>query len=306
MKNILILLALISLTSCVTKQKKESNKTAKPVIDTVQYKLKGFNNGIKLELYGNKHFKYHFYSFGCTGGGIREVVTGTYKKIEKQKKLLLFPDTVNIYNYPLEYRFQKKIKPEIFPYYAGDYRIKTEYDLVRWGGKEYLLSPLGHASYMAYDFNDTSSLFFYKEFFKNDYYEFASAYNNDLRSTRYLRCLSRKIEEPTDSTYAGLSKAVGKWQFLFLEKPILAKVIKKRRIKTKIYDVDSTFETYFEYDLTLNKGLKDKVYIGLKFFNPNTYEYAVVTKVNRNTCVAHSDFMFKPKVKILTTNPEAE
>ena len=304
MKKIIIFLLFINLMGCSNKQKNESNRIVKPVIDTVRYNYKGFNNGFSLDLYSNKHFKYQYYAFGCTGGGERQIVIGTYKKFLKHKKLLLVPDTVKIYNYPFVNRFRSKIKPKIFPYYAGRYRIKTEYDLVKWAGKEYLLSPLRDNDYKAYNYNSESPSFEYELLYRNDYYAFAEAYNDDLESVRYLKCLSRKIDEHTDNSYADLCKSVGKWKFLFLEKPIRATVLKTTQIKKKIRNFDGSYETYYKYNIILNKGLKDKVYIGLKFFRPNDGDYATVERVNDNTCVVHSSNYYMRKGKIMSTKSE--
>ena len=80
---------MISLTSCLDKPKNESEKLLKPIIDTIHYSFKAFNNGIRLDLYSNNCFKFHFYSYGCTGGGTTEILTGIYKKFPKQRKLIL-------------------------------------------------------------------------------------------------------------------------------------------------------------------------------------------------------------------------
>ena len=302
-KNIFLILFIISLTSCLDKPKSKLEKLPKPKIDTIHYSFKAFNNGIGLDLYSNNYFKFHFYSYGCTGGGAREILTGIYKKFPKQRKLILYPDTVKYYQYPInKVGYQPKIKPKVFPYYAGQYRIKTEYDIVKWGGKEYLLSPLRNKGYKGYDFGFSIRIFNCDKLYYNDYYELAEAYNDDLKSKRYLRCLSRKINEKTGQTYADLCKAVGKWQFLFLEKPIQAKVIKVKRIKEKIKNPDEkTYEVYYTYDMTLNKGYKDNVYIGLKFYEQKTGEYAIVKKVRENFCVVHSDNGYVSNGKIMST-----
>jgi len=93
MNKIIYIFLLLSLYNC-TNNNKTLNKKPVTKTDTVFYKYKGFNNGIQLYLLSNKKFIYKFYSYGCTGGGEDEKVTGTYKR--KDNQLLLVPDSVNI------------------------------------------------------------------------------------------------------------------------------------------------------------------------------------------------------------------
>ncbi|SFJ67026.1 hypothetical protein SAMN05443431_1164 [Olleya namhaensis] len=230
--NILILLLIFSCSNNKTKSNDEKNVI--PNIDTLRYSYNGFNNGLKLDLLSNGTFINEDYLFGCTGGGERKKVFGTYKMDSVNLKLI--PNKVEFTEYPMDME-SKPITTNV-NYGIDSLKIKTEFQIVSWENKKYLLSDF-------YDFGWSLD----KE---NDYIRFADYLNSGLEPKSSGRYLATEIKD-TIKTEFDLKQIPEKWQSYFLKEPVSAKIRKIKKI-TDPKDIEN-----ISWLIELDKGKKDRM-----------------------------------------------
>ena len=228
--NIFILFLIFSCSNNKTKSNDEKNVVQN--IDTLRYSYNGFNNGLQLDLLSNGTFINEDYLFGCTGGGERKKVFGTYKMDSANLKLI--PNKVEFTEYPMDME-SKPIKTNI-NYGIDSLKIKTEFQIVTWENKKYLLSDF-------YDFGWSLD----KE---NDYIRFADYLNSGLEPKSSGRYLATEIKD-TIKTEFDLKQIPEKWQNYFLKEPIKAKIKSLKKI------TDPNDEEYFWWEIELDKGSND-------------------------------------------------
>lgn len=230
--NILILFLIFSCSNNKTKSNDEKNVVQN--IDTLRYSYNGFNNGLQLDLLSNGTFINEDYLFGCTGGGERKKVFGTYKMDSTNLKLI--PNKVEFTEYPMDIE-SKPIKTNI-NYGIDSLKIKTEFQIVTWENKKYLLSDF-------YDFGWSLD----KE---NDYIRFAYYLNSGLEPKSSGRYLTTEIKD-TINTEFDLKQIPEKWQNYFLKEPVTAKIRTIKKI-TDQNDIEN-----ISWLIELDKGKKDRM-----------------------------------------------
>ena len=203
-------------------------------IDTLRYSYNGFNNGLQLDLLSNGTFINEDYLFGCTGGGERKKVFGTYKMDSTNLKLI--PNKVEFTEYPMDME-SKPIKTNI-NYGIDSLKIKTEFQIVTWENKKYLLSDF-------YDFGWSLD----KE---NDYIRFADYLNSGLEPKSSGRYLVTEIKD-TLKTEFDLKQIPEKWQGYFLKEPVSAKIRKIKKI------TDPNDKENISWQIELDKGTRDRM-----------------------------------------------
>ncbi|WP_028891590.1 hypothetical protein [Tenacibaculum sp. 47A_GOM-205m] len=231
MKYIIILSFFIF--SCTTKS---SLKLEKQNIDTLKYSYKGFNNGKKLSLLSNGKFINEEYLFGCTGGGERKKVFGTYKIDSSDTYLTLNPTLVELTEYPIEREMKPIIKT--IKHNIDLLKIKTNYQILKWEKNRYLLSGF---FYIGWSLEED-----------NDYIRFANYLNSGSEPESSGMYLVNKVEDSITSNF-DLNQIPKKWENFFLRKPISAKI---KSIEKIIYSKE---EEDVSWLLELNKGENDLV-----------------------------------------------
>ena len=276
----LLLIVLLFIIFSFESKKQSAQEIKETKVDTLFYKYKGFNNGFNLYLFSNNKFEYMYYSFGCTGGGESEYITGNYQLLGD--KLHLDPDSVRMRIYELNNH--SDFKEYNLKYKNDSLKIKTEYDIIKWNNIQYLISPQKNHNFRTHtevsitDYDIDSIMLK-----RNDYYEFADYYNLGYEPKKHGRYLIRATQKP-NSTFEELEidKLPKEWRNLFLEEPISAKitnVVKDKR--TTKYNEDYTQE-YFIYILTLDKGSEDHVRIGMVFYDETNKKYIKIISVSKS------------------------
>ncbi|SHF90213.1 hypothetical protein SAMN05444344_1970 [Tenacibaculum mesophilum] len=234
--NILLLFLIFSCSNNKTKLNDDNNLAQS--IDTIRYSYDGFNNGSRLDLLSDGRFINEKYVFGCTGGGERKKVFGTYKM--NNINLKLNPKTIELTEYPIEYPFDSKSKPKTtnINYGVDSLKIKTEFQIVTWENNKYLLS-----SFYDYDWSLEK---------ENDYIRFANYLNIGLEPSTSGMYLSKKSKDSIKSEF-NLKQIPEKWQEFFLTQPISAKIKSFKKI-TDPYDKEN-----YWWEIELDKGNNDKM-----------------------------------------------
>ncbi|WP_179317972.1 hypothetical protein [Winogradskyella undariae] len=230
--NILILLLIFSCSN----DKTISNNEKKIIkdIDTLKFSYNGFNNGLRLDLLSDGSFISENYLFGCTGGGERKKVFGTYKMDSVNLKLV--PEKIEYTEYPID--MESKPKTINITYGIDSLKIKTEFQIFNWENKKYLLSDF-------YDYGWSLD----KE---NDYIRFANYLNSGFEPKSSGRYLVTETKD-TIRTEFDLKQIPEKWQDYFLKEPVSAKIKKIKKI-TDPYD-----EENISWQIELDKGIKDRM-----------------------------------------------
>lgn len=234
MKYINILLLILIFSCSNDKNKSNNEKIIIQNIDTLRYSYNGFNNGLRLDLLSDGRFINDDYLFGCTGGGERKKVFGTYKMDSINLKLI--PDKIEYTEYPMD--MESKPKTTNITYGIDSLKIKTEFQIVTWENKKYLLSDL-------YDFGWSLD----KE---NDYIRFADYLNSGLEPNSSGMYLVTEISD-TIKTEFDLKQIPEKWQDYFLKEPVSAKI---KNLK-KVIDPNDKENTFWLIEL--NKGKNDRM-----------------------------------------------
>jgi hypothetical protein len=223
------------------------------------------NSGRKLNLFSNGTFKYEKYSFTCFLSGNKKEVIGSYEILNN--KLFLKPYDVIVETY-IE---NKKLKSrKELPYSdIGSIKINTNYDILEWNNRSYLLSE-----------QISEHLQINPE---NDYQLLSHSYNSGKQPNQNGYILTRKVNS-IKHINLDLSKVPDKWKGYYLEKPISAKIKKIiKEIDTISGDgyllrgvTDS--EEIISYDITINKGTNHGVKCGLTFFidKENKYGFRIL------------------------------
>lgn len=207
----------------------DGKKNINPNIDTLRYSYSGFNNGLRLDLLSDGRFINEKYVFGCTGGGERKKVFGTYKIDSLNLKLI--PEKIELTEYPFEMESQPETSN--FNYGIDSLKIKTEFQIVTWENKEYLLSDF-------YDYGWSLD----KE---NDYMRFADYVNSGLEPETSGMYLVNRTKDSITAKF-DLSQIPEKWQKYFLKEPISAKIKSIRKV------IDKEDNENFWWRIELNKG----------------------------------------------------
>ncbi|EDP94848.1 hypothetical protein U8527_08010 [Kordia algicida OT-1] len=240
MKYIAILL-LFTIFSCSNHNHKLQNETKRnQQIDTVKYSYSVFNHGKRLFLLSDGSFMNEVYTFSCSGSGFHKKVSGTYKI--DSISLSLFPQKIAL----TTYSFDRKVKPTKvqLDYGVDSLKIKTEFKIIHWETKTYLLSE-------TYDYD-------YSEDEENDFMRFADYVNIGFEPKTSGMYLSHK-EKDTFTSAFDMQQIPEKWQKYFLKKPIVTKI---KNLK-KVYDSEDS--TYFFWEIELDKGKNDGMTKRLSF-----------------------------------------
>lgn len=255
--NILILFLILSCSKGKEQSKRGKNIIQDIHVDTLRYSYDGFNNGLKLDLLSDGRFISENYIFGCTGGGMRKKIFGTYKINNTNLKLV--PQKVELIEYPMDME-SKPITTNITSE-IDSLKIKTEFQIVKWQNKKYLLSDY-------YDLNWSLE----KE---NDYIRFANHFNSGLEPELSGMYLVTQIKD-TIKTEFDLKQIPQKWQSYFLKEPISVKI---RMIK-KI--IDPNDKENISWQIELDKGKKDRLNNRLSFKTKDGELYIHVDSVLTN------------------------
>lgn len=267
---------LFSFINCENKNK--STRVTEKLNDTLIYNYKGFNNGMKLYLFGNK-FKYEYFSYGCTGGGESSNIAGNFKM--SKNKLYLEPDSVKIK--VLELNSHSKYKNYNLKYKNDSLKIKTEYDIINWNNIQYLISPQKDNGFRTHLQNlivnyDIDSVIFKR----NEYYELADFVNWGDEPKEHGRYLTQ-IKKNVDTTKKfEINKIPKKWRYLFLEHPIIANITSFVTEKRSYEYYENDIEEYTVNIVTLDKGSEDKVRIGMMFYNKSNEKFIKIISVSKN------------------------
>ncbi len=232
MKYINILLLFLIFSCSNNKTKSNSKKKTIKNIDTLRYSYSGFNNGLRLDLLSDGRFINENYSFSCFGGGERKKVFGTYKM--DSINLTLIPEKIEFIEYPEDIEF-KPTTSEI-KYGVDSLKIKTQFQIVKWENKKFLLSDF-------YDFGWSLD----KE---NDYVRFADYLNSGLEPESSGMYLVNRTKDSIKSKF-NLNQIPEKWKGYFLKKPISATIKGIKKI------IDENDSEYFWWQIELDKGKKD-------------------------------------------------
>jgi len=111
-----------------------------PKVDTLIYRIKGFNSGVTLALLSDSTFFYKVEGWGCMGGGSEKYTFGSYT--QHKNKIVLLPERSKELSYwneenPFDYSNPEMIE---YPFMEDTIRIKTEFFRVDIHGISYLLS----------------------------------------------------------------------------------------------------------------------------------------------------------------------
>ncbi len=258
MKYINFLLVLITLSCSNTKTKSNHKNIPEQNIDTISYHYSGFNNGLKLDLLSDGTFVNEKYLFGCTGGGERKKVFGTYKF--DSVKLILIPQKVEFIQYPMD--MESEPTTTKVTYGIDSLTIKTEYQIVTWGNKKYLLS----------DFYDSV----WSSEKENDYIRFADYSNSGFEPKTSGRYLVKGTEDSITSEF-DLGQIPEKWQKYFLKEPITAKIKSIRKV------IDQEDHENFWWQIELNKGEDHGVYSRLTMTTKDDMFFIDIDSVLKNS-----------------------
>ena len=296
-KPLLILLALLSIFSFAYILFMNKHKT-EVVTENLQYEYRRVNFGLVLSLNDNNKFRYKYYNFGKKGGGEIAEIIGNYTK--SKSKLHLIPDSI----------FLKVMKDESFTDYEmfklkykdDSLLIKTDYDIIRWNTKQYLISPQISYKYKYYPFRIYNSDMVLDSIADrmNDYHEFSTYCNSGSEPKYHGIYLVQKKDVFEDSMEIfSVDKIPQEWQYLFLEKPISAKVIKTVENKYSIY-FDDTEEEIIYYHITMDKGSNDNIRVGLFLFNKEYKDYITINNVNPNSSTGLAWSVFEKDEVLMT------
>lgn len=221
--------------SCSNDKTKPNNeKNIIQDIDTLKFSYNGFNNGLRLDLLSDGSFINENYLFGCTGGGERKKVFGTYKMDSVNLKLI--PQKIEYTEYPMD--MESKPKTTNIIYGIDSLKIKTEFQILNWENKKYLLSDF-------YDYDWSLD----KE---NDYIRFADYLNSGLEPKSSGMYLVTEIKD-TIKTEFDLKQVPKKWQGYFLKEPVSAKIRKIKKI------TDQNDKENISWQIELDKGKRDRM-----------------------------------------------
>ncbi|MGG8496848.1 hypothetical protein ACQY1Q_10550 [Tenacibaculum sp. TC6] len=263
-KEICITILLLPLLfSCIREKNKLYTSNLSKKIDTISYSYKGFNNGLRLDLLSDGRFINEDYLFSCMGGGKRKKVFGVYRK--DSLKLILVPKTIELKEYK-DNLLMNAITTNL-NYGVDSLKIKTEFQMVKWGGNEYLLSAV-------FDYGWSSEE-------ENDYIRFADYFNSALEPETSGRYLVKRTKDSIKSDF-DLQQIPVKWQGLFLKEPMVVKV---KGIK-KIIDPDDQ-EVIF-WRIELDKGKTDGVNTDLRFYTKDKEFFIIIDSVLENRSLGRS------------------
>ncbi|RBW62304.1 hypothetical protein DS884_01520 [Tenacibaculum sp. E3R01] len=227
-------------------------------IDTLKYSYSGFNNGLNLNLLSNGNFEYQEFVYGCTGGGENKKVTGKYKIDSSFLKLI--PSKIKLLTYPME--FDGETETLETKYGIDSLKIKTEFNIVKWGNSSYLLSEQFDLGWSIEE--------------KNDFIRFSENFNSGYEpsnSGRYLKNQQKdSLNKPLD-----LKQIPRKWRELFLISPLSVKIVKSTK-KNRFSEGEN--QTY--WILEIDKGKKDKVTKGMTFQTENGDAFFEIDSVRQN------------------------
>lgn len=241
---IIILTAFMLFTSCFKNNKSTTTKSVKSTAEKVlSYSFSGINYAKQIDFLADAQFVLTEKLNKITGETTIKKHYGQYKK--KDTLITLIPEEVEIIT--LTTKPEREKEKNTFAYTDDISKINTQYQIVSWGNKEYLLSE---------EFNSMAN---YDE--KNDFQRFAYYYNTGIEPdesgyyfTRPLQ-LTDSISKPLDTLHIP-----EKWRDYFLKKPISATIIHKEKKVQK-----SNYRDLISWRVQLNKGAKDGIKKGLSF-----------------------------------------
>ncbi|WP_299121986.1 hypothetical protein [uncultured Tenacibaculum sp.] len=268
-KNLIILFLIYSCSNSKSNSTIE-NYRIKP-LDTLKFSYHGFNNGAKLNLISNGFFINEDYVYGCVGGGFRKKVFGKYQI--KNNQLTLLPEKIKYTEFPLD--FESKPKTSNVSYGPDSLKIKTKFQIVKWGDNEYLLSDYFHFGWGIGK--------------ENDYLRFADYLNDGSEPKSSGMYLVNKTNDPITTEF-DLKQIPKKWQKHFLKEPISAKIKSIEKI------IDSNDDDYIYWKIELDKGEKDRMNKRLTLVTKNEEFFIEVDSVLINTSYGTTNmYDFSPK-----------
>ena len=237
-----------------------SNSQDLKIKGTVTYSQVLLNSGRKLDLFSDGTFKYEKYSYTCFLNGNKKEIIGNYNILNNKLFLKPYDVVVEIYEE------NKKLKSRKELHYSdiGSIKINTNYDILVWNNRSYLLSE-----------QINENLHINSE---NDYHLLSHSYNSGNQPDQNDYLLTRKINN-TNHTNLDLSKIPDKWRTYYLEKPISAKI---KRIIKEIDTISSNEyllrgmsenEEIISYNVTIDKGTNHGVKCGHTFFIDKNNKY---------------------------------
>jgi hypothetical protein len=211
-------------------------------VDTIYYKHSEYGIDLKLALLTNGKFIYEYYSMNCFGGNDRrKKVFGKYAI--RENNLSLNPEKVKLFIYPKQFDLEPKVHN--WNYINDTLKIKTSYNIVKWGKTKYLLSEYYDAVWNSEK--------------QNDYIRFANEYNSGIEPIYHGYYLVNE-NEGNKNTKLDLNQIPEKWRKYFLVNPISAKIISI----TKSYRPNMKPKSIM-WTLVINKGKNDGVRKGMTF-----------------------------------------
>lgn len=265
------------------------NKSIVNHFDSISFSYETSEKFYNLILVDNKTFQY-IYIFSDTLNFVYEI-SGTYTMSEK--KIILNPISIITRSQSNKSNnFQKT------DYNAGLKKIKTNYDIIKYGNKIYLVSPDNSEEYRIYDTPDfpINEIFKDLNILTNDYYDLAQIFNRGLNIDSPLPFLQRTIDSiQTIQLEFDLSQIPNQFQDWFLNKSITASIIKCDSYHTSQSLCKFLYDEFLGmplYIIELDKGISTKIRPGIQFFDYYRYKTIFIIEVTENSCVGISKFHF--------------
>ena len=282
--NIILLLIITGIFSC--SHKPEITKTEAVIpekLDTIEYAYRGYGHSEKLRLFSNGLFKYYKSCMvGTNGYSHFYTYYGSY--IKNKNHIKLYPDSLIFARHFDEIRLDTLVKKHLLYqpvklFGKREYMpIKTDYDIIRCGNLELILSEN-----TVITFNNPIYFFFYHQSFAvndNDFTNLAEyitkkpTFRNITR--QYLHRKSGNINENDTISSSTIQNIPKQWQYLFQSNKIEAS------IKESIYDnrgeyiLSDFFEINKTYFYDIDKGADDGIRFGMIFFDKKSHPYKVM------------------------------
>jgi hypothetical protein len=274
------------------------NKSNVNHCDSISFSYGTSEKFYNLILVDNISFRYIFI-FSDTLKLVYEI-SGTYTIFEK--KILLNPISIITHSQSKKNHINNAFQKT--DYNVSSIKIKTNYDIIKYGNKIYLVSPENSEEFRIYNppHFPINEIYKYKNIKTNDYYDLAQVFNRGLNIDSPLPFLQRTIDSiQTIHLDFDLSQIPNEFQDWFLNKSITASIVKcdschtSQSLSKFLCDEFIEFPIYIFpiYIIELDKGISSKIRPGIQFFGYYQYNTIFIIEATENSCIGISIFHFQ-------------
>ncbi|MEZ4854207.1 hypothetical protein [Flavobacterium sp.] len=251
-------------------------------IDSLKFEYETISHGEELNLFNDGSFIYHYYPYYYYKYSFIKTVFGNFLK--EKNKINLFPEKVEIEIF--SEGDQTKSEKRIIKYGADSLKINSQYTLITWENKSYLLA------------DETKGFYVGSTFVKNDYNDFitfAKSYNEGREPEEDGPYFVNKTSLSKISSDLDLTQIPFEWRDYFLKKPISVFI---QNIK-KIYLYEEEY-WLIELDKGKDHNVSDFLYFSTQDGRYNVKIDSVNSKVSYGMIFAKFDRNIGENIKIGT------